>query len=110
RDFYFQVHDLARYAVIEWCGVPIGRLYADFRDHEIRILDFMLLPEVRGKQIGAIVLRGLCGAAAADAKPVTLSVGPLNRRARVFYERHGFEASGVLNGMIEMIWRPAPPR
>ena len=105
HDVYFNVFTLAKYAVIEWCGQPVGRLYADFRDHEIRILDLMILPAFRGKKIGDIVVRAVCGQASQERKPVTLQVHPLNR-ARAFYRRLGFREIGGGHGpFVEMDWR-----
>jgi ribosomal protein S18 acetylase RimI-like enzyme len=105
HDVYFNVFTLAKYAVIEWCGQPIGRIYVDFRDHELRILDFNILPAWRGKRIGEIVLRAICGQASGERKPVTLQVHPLNR-AQAFYRRMGFRERAVQTGaFVEMEWR-----
>jgi ribosomal protein S18 acetylase RimI-like enzyme len=105
HDAYFNVFTLAKYAVIEWCGEPIGRIYVDFRDHELRILDLNVLPAWRGKRIGEIVVRAICGQASRECKPVTLQVHPLNR-ARAFYHRLGFrELSAQTGAFIEMAWR-----
>lgn len=105
HEVYFNVFTIARYAVIQWCGTPVGRVYADFRDHEIRILDLNVLPAWRGKRIGEIVVRGLCGQASSERKPVTLQVHPLNR-ARAFYRRLGFRDLAVQTGpFVEMEWR-----
>ncbi len=105
QDQYFNTFTLAKYAVIEWCGTPIGRIYADFRDAEVRILDLNILPQYRGRQIGEIIVRGLCAQAAQERKPVTLSVHPMNR-ARHFYLKLGFKDFGPNPGPFhEMEWR-----
>jgi ribosomal protein S18 acetylase RimI-like enzyme len=105
HDEYFNTFTLAKYAVIEWCGHPIGRIYADFREQEIRILDLIILPAYRGKQIGEIIVRGLCAQASQERKPVTLQVHPFNR-ARLFYQRLGFRDLGPNPGPFhEMEWR-----
>jgi len=111
HDIYFNSFTLAKYALVEWCGRPIGRLYADFRDAEIRLLDLNILPAYRGRRIGEIVLRGLCGQAAATHVPVTLQVHPFNR-ARQLYKRLGFKELGTSTRpgagqgtFIEMEWR-----
>lgn len=105
HDAYFNAFTLAKYAVIEWCGQPVGRIYVDFRDAELRILDFNILPAWRGKRIGEIVVRAICGRAASERKTVTLSVHPLNR-TRGFYHRLGFRPPGVQTGaFIELEWR-----
>ena len=111
HDVYFNAFTLAQYAVIEWCGQPIGRLYADFRDHEIRLLDINILPPYRGKKIGEILIRSLCSQAAAQRMPVTLQVHPMSP-ARQLYKRLGFKELGVradnspgAGTFIEMDWR-----
>lgn len=111
HDAYFNAFTLAKYAVIEWCGAPVGRVYADFRDHEIRLLDINVLPAYRGRGIGEIVIRGLCGAASQQRVPLTLQVNPLNP-ARAFYVRLGFISQGLAGegspgagAFIEMAWR-----
>lgn len=111
HDVYFNAFTLAHYAVIEWCGQPIGRLYADFRDHEIRLLDINILPPYRGKRIGEILIRRLCAQAAAQRMPVTLQVHPMNP-ARQLYTRLGFRELGTrtdnspgAGSFLEMEWR-----
>lgn len=102
---YFNRFTLAQYAVVEWCGQPVGRLYADFRDAEIRLLDLMILPAFRGRGIGALIVRGLCAQASVERKPVTLQVHPLNP-ARRLYQRLGFATREARTGpFLEMVWR-----
>jgi len=102
---YFDQFEIARYAVIEWCGVGVGRLYCDFRDAEIAVLDIGLLPQARGKGIAAIILRALCRQAALERKRVTLCVHPMNADARAFYARLGFSPVGEDRGFVRMDWR-----
>lgn len=91
HDVYFNTYDLARYGVIMWTDRPIGRLYADYRDTEVRILDIALLGAYRGKNIGSIIMRGLCADAARRNLSVTLHVNINNPGAYAFYYRLGFE-------------------
>lgn len=111
HDVYFNAFTLAQYAVVEWCGQPIGRLYADFREREIRLLDINILPPYRGKKIGEILIRSLCAQAAAQRMPLSLQVHPMNP-ARQLYKRLGFRELGVrtdnspgAGSFIEMEWR-----
>lgn len=111
HDAYFNAFTIAKYAVIEWCGQPVGRVYADFRDDEIRLLDINVLPAFRGKKIGEIVIRGLCGAAAQSRIPLTLQIHPLNA-VRQLYLKLGFKILGTADvgtpgggAFIEMEWR-----
>ena len=111
HDVYFNAFTLAQYAVVEWCGQPIGRLYADFREHEIRLLDINILPPFRGKKIGEILIRSLCAQAAVQRMPVSLQVHPMNP-ARQLYKRLGFRELGTrtdnspgAGSFIELEWR-----
>lgn len=119
HDVYFNAFTLAKYAVVEWCGHPVGRLYADFRETEIRLLDINILPPYRGRRIGEILIRSLCGMASAQQIPMTLQVHPMNA-ARQLYKRLGFRELGVktdqspgAGAFIELEWRDlmtTPPR
>ncbi len=102
---YFDRRALARYAVVEWCQTGIGRIYADFSDEEIRLVDLIILPEYRGRGIASIIVRGLCGEAAKRRVPLRLHVHPLNPVRRL-YARLGFrEIGGQTGGFREMEWR-----
>jgi len=91
QDVYFNTYDVARYGVVLWTGAPIGRIYLDYRDMEIRILDIALLEAYRGRKIGTILMRGVCADAARRKLPVTLHVHVNNPPAFQFYYRLGFE-------------------
>ena len=82
----------------------MGRLYCDFREMEISVLDIALLPEAQGKGIAAIIFRALCKQAQMERKRVTLCVHPLNTRARAFYERLGFRYVGEEGPVLRMDW------
>lgn len=102
---YFNRRALARYAVVEWCGTGIGRIYADFSEAEIRLVDLIILPEYRGRGIASIIVRGLCSEAAKRRVPMRLHVHPMNP-ARRLYARLGFrEIGGPPGGFKEMEWR-----
>jgi ribosomal protein S18 acetylase RimI-like enzyme len=92
--FYFASYDTAHYGIIQWTGQPIGRLYVDYRDDEVRVLEIAILPEFRGRGIGGIVMTGLCLEAAMRRKPVRLHVHYLSRAQR-FYRRLGFREIGI---------------
>jgi hypothetical protein len=37
--FYFANYETAHYGIIQWTGQPVGRLYVDYRDDEVRVLE-----------------------------------------------------------------------
>ena len=75
--------------VIEVEGRPAGRLYVDRRPGELRIVDIALLPEFRGRGIGAGLIGELQGEAAARGEVVTIHV-EIHNRAAELYARLGF--------------------
>lgn len=96
----------ARFDVVERGGEPIGRLYVDRDENEIRILDVTLAPGCRGAGVGGSLLRALLDEARDANCAVTLHVEPDNP-ARRLYERLGFrvcpgEPAGVY---VRMEWR-----
>jgi ribosomal protein S18 acetylase RimI-like enzyme len=104
--FYFATYDTAHYGIIQWTDRPIGRLYVDYRDDEVRILDIAVLPDYRGRGIGRIVMRGVCLEAAMRRLPVRLHVHYLSR-ATLFYQRLGFQRIGTDGPSHVMEWRHA---
>jgi ribosomal protein S18 acetylase RimI-like enzyme len=78
-------------------GQPIGRLYVDHRETEIRILDITLLPEIRGRGIGTLVIQELMKEAEYENKSISIYVESFNRSLGLFH-RLGFvkmEESGT---------------
>jgi ribosomal protein S18 acetylase RimI-like enzyme len=68
-----------------------------------------VVPEAQGMGIGAALLRD--GLARADAERMPVYTEVTNRRAAVFYARHGFETKSTIDlpGYPEIVtmWRPA---
>jgi ribosomal protein S18 acetylase RimI-like enzyme len=104
--FYFASYDTAQYGIIQWTDKPVGRLYVDYQDDEVRVLEIAILPDYRGRGIGRIVMTGLCLEAAIRRKPVRLCVHYLSRAQR-FYRQLGFAQIGVVGPSYLMEWRHA---
>lgn len=91
---YYQQHfSDAQYDVILAGGEPIGRLYVDRRDDEIRVVDIALLTAHRGRGIGGRLMRQILDEAAAAGKPVRIHVEK-NNPAMHLYHRLGFQEIG----------------
>jgi ribosomal protein S18 acetylase RimI-like enzyme len=86
---YRQNYTGTSYDVILAGEEPAGRLYVARWKEEIRIVDIALLPDHRGKGMGAALLRDLMAEADAGAKALTIHV-ETNNPARSLYERLGF--------------------
>lgn len=105
---YFKNFPAAHYGVIEYCGKPVGRLYVDYRDEEVRIIEISIAPDYRGHGIGEIVLKGICIEAAMRRKPVRLHVHHLSR-AQTLYRSLGFVQTGIDGPHLRMEWRHPDP-
>ena len=87
---YTQNYPHASFDVILHRNVPVGRLYVDRRENEIRVIDIALLKEHRGEGIGSRIMEALNAEADGRGVPVTLHVEP-NNPAMAMYERLGYE-------------------
>ena len=77
-------------------GPLVGRLYLDRSRAEWHLIDFGLLPAVRGKGLGSALIAWLQGVAReAGARSLMLQVALNNPRATALYARTGFVNSGV---------------
>ncbi|HTZ22170.1 MAG TPA: GNAT family N-acetyltransferase [Opitutaceae bacterium] len=89
-------------------GRAAGRLYLHETEESCRVVDISLLPEYRGRGIGAAILREVQRQASAAGRRVTLFVEAHNP-ARRLYERLGFQSTGVVDGThLGMEWRSVP--
>ncbi len=104
--FYQEQFPSADFEIILAADRPIGRLYVDRRDDEIRIVDIALLPEHRNAGIGSALLDDLLTEAAAASKPVRIHVERFNPALRL-YQRLGFIQVGDNGVYYLMEWSPA---
>src|SRR5256885_15070522 len=88
--YYAANYPGASFQIIERNGWPVGRLYVDRWEKEIRIVDITLLPEFRGTGIGTQLLRDLQNEARRAGKSLTIHVERFNR-ALGLYQRLGFQ-------------------
>lgn len=86
-------------------GKPVGRLMFERREHEIRCVDFALLPQYRGRGIGTGLISNLQGEARSVNQPLRLQVIRFNRAINLF-ERVGFVRTSETGTHFQMEWRP----
>lgn len=86
---------------------PAGRLLVTRWAAEIRIVDISILPEVRGRGVGGVLLRQLLDEAAAVGKRLSVHVERENRAVGL-YQRLGFRPVGEQHGVVyrRMEWDP----
>lgn len=90
QHWHYQTHfPTANYEVVMFEDQPVGRLYVDYREDEIHIIDIAILPEFRGRGIGASLMYQLIDKSETRGVPLRLRVQP-DRPARIWYERLGF--------------------
>ena len=105
QDRHYRAHfAAARFDVIQYRGQPVGRLYVDRMEREIRVLDIALLPEHRGGGIGGALISQLIAEAQREHKALVLHVEQLNRAQRL-YQRLGFRVTPSETGVYaRMEW------
>lgn len=96
----------ALYFIVEKLGEPIGRLTLDFGDNEVRIIDVALIPEMRGKGFGSVILQALQQVSGAIGAPLSLAVDSANLVAKQLYLRLGFRTVMIQPPHEFMTWRP----
>ncbi|HZE57230.1 MAG TPA: GNAT family N-acetyltransferase [Chthoniobacterales bacterium] len=105
--YYAANYPGASFQMIERDGWPVGRLYIDRWEREIRIVDITLLPEFRGSGIGTKLLRDLQEEARGAGKSLTIHVERFNR-ALSLYQRFGFEQVEDKGAYLLMRWGAEP--
>jgi ribosomal protein S18 acetylase RimI-like enzyme len=97
----------ATHEMIEAEGQPVGRLYVDRRETEIRILDITLLPQACGHGIGTQVIQELMKEAAQANESISIYVESFNRSLGLL-QRLGFVKAEESGASWLMEWRAAP--
>ena len=97
QDHYTQFYPQATHDIVLENGRPVGRLYVDRLDPEIKIIDITVLPTERNAGIGTYLMRRLLAEAARLGKVVGIYVESFNP-SLAFFKRLGFvetEQSGI---------------
>jgi ribosomal protein S18 acetylase RimI-like enzyme len=105
KTFYREQFGQAEFQLILLGDEPVGRLYLDRREDEIRIIDIALLTEHRRKGIGSHLLREILVEGEAAGLPVRIHVERYNPALRL-YDRLGFKQIGDQGVYYLMEWSP----
>jgi GNAT superfamily N-acetyltransferase len=105
HQYYQDQFTAATFDIILLHDHPIGRIYIDRREDEIRLIDIAMLPERRNAGIGTALLKDLLAEAAQVGKPVCIHVEKFNPAMRL-YERLGFVPIDDQGVYLLMQWSP----
>ena len=105
KQSYLAAFPSADHQIIVDGDQPIGRLMVDRAEHELRLLDIALLPQLRNSGIGTRLITELLAEATAVGKSLRLQVLKVNPAARL-YDRLGFVVVGDDGLYMQM---EAPP-
>lgn len=105
RQHYRAHYPDAEFLVVREAGEPIGRIYLHIHSSEIRLMDIVLLPSVRGRGLGSRMLTALIAEARREQRSITLHVES-NNPARQWYERQGFVLIEDRGIYLFLGWQP----
>lgn len=94
----------AAHDIILMDGEPVGRIYVDRREAEIRILDVTLLEQARGHGVGTRIIQELMKEAADRQQSLSINVESYNRSLSLF-QRLGFVKAEENGASWLMVWR-----
>jgi ribosomal protein S18 acetylase RimI-like enzyme len=103
--YYHATFPAASYDLIVSGEEVLGRLYVDRGEPAWLVLDIALLPEHRGRGIGARLLTDVLAEARAAAKPVQIHVERFNPAQRL-YDRLGFRQIADEGVYLRLEWNP----
>ena len=95
----------AEHRIIFMEELAIGRILVFRAEREIRLVDIALLPDYRGRGIGAFLIKELIEEAESKGVPLTLHVEKHNRAARL-YDRLGFSVTSDAGTHFKIEWLP----
>lgn len=100
---YQQYFPQAAFLLLSCDSTPIGRLYIDRREEDIRLIDIALLPEHRNQGLGSALLRQLIDEARQTGRALSIHVEK-NNPAMALYQRLGFEKTEDQGVYDLMVW------
>lgn len=104
-DFYQSEYPNSEHSIILADGEPVGRLFIDRRETQIRILDITILTGHRGKGIGSPIIRRVMDEAAVAGKSVGINLDLYSASQRTF-ERLGFQPTEKTDSHTLYVWTP----
>lgn len=103
--YYHRRYPQAHFDVVLCDDKMVGRLYHNWSETELRIIDIALLPDWRGQGIGTRLMHALVSVASQHGKSASLYV-EVDNPVCALYERLGFKVVGE-EGAYQLMQRPA---
>lgn len=105
HQYYQEQFAAADYLIVTDGKTPIGRIYLDRREDELRLIDIALIPDRRSGGLGTLLLEDLLDEGRAQGLPVRIHVERFNPAMRL-YRRLGFKPVEDQGVYQLMEWRP----
>jgi len=96
------------YHIVLLDGTPVGRLWVALQDGEYHLVDIALLPNLRSKGIGSVLVQRLQADAQQAKLPIRSTVFRFNPGSLRFHQRNGFKIVREDPMNYYMEWHPAP--
>lgn len=106
-ETYLQRFPRARFDIIELAGERIGRIVVNRPGPYLHVVDHDIIPRLRNRGIGTVIMRALMDEAAQAGLPVRLKVASSNDPSMRLYLRLGFAPIETIPAYIEMEWKAA---
>ncbi|MCR6653495.1 MAG: GNAT family N-acetyltransferase [Cellvibrionaceae bacterium] len=104
---YTEHYNTSQFFIVRRDDLPVGRLFLDQWQQEIRIVDISLLPEFQQQQIGSWLFNFVFEQATTQNLRVSIHVEQHNP-VRTWYEKLGFKYKSQTNEVyLLMEWQPA---
>jgi RimJ/RimL family protein N-acetyltransferase len=103
-NYYQTEFPNSEHSIILSEGEPVGRLFIDRREAQIRILDITILTRHRGKGIGTPIIRHVMDLAGAAGKSVGINLDLFSTSQQTF-ERLGFKPTEKTDSHTLYVWQ-----
>jgi ribosomal protein S18 acetylase RimI-like enzyme len=104
RNHYRAEYPAAQHSILFKDDVPVGMLYIDFTQADVKIIDLIISPSSRNLGIGSSLLQVLQSEASRLQKPLTVFVDQQDRSINLF-ERLGFKPVEEQGMHILLEWK-----
>ena len=83
----------------------VGKVMLDISEYRIHLVDFIIIPSMRGRGFGSAILAAIKQEAMKRHLPIGLSVERENTQAKKLYLQHGFKLESYSGAYESMLWR-----